>query len=145
MEDSISSPNGRQTYAALFEQSPDIVMGNPLIFAILCDALHQGIERFYDSREEAFRQAKDAEAEGKLHFIKPELMKSTIEDCYALLNIAKNVTDGKYPEDKASVVTIHDGLYREPEQVRIDFHTLLKEYMTDFGSNAKGKIQIEQH
>ena len=145
MEDSISSPNGRQTYAALFEQSPDIVMGNPLIFAILCDALHQGIERFYDSREEAFRQAKDAEAEGKLHLIKPELMKSTIEDCYALLNIAKNVTDGKYPEDKASVVTIHDGLYREPEQVRIDFRTLLKEYMTDFGSNAKGKIQIEQH
>jgi hypothetical protein len=120
-------------------------MGNPLIYAILCDALHQGIEQFYASREEAFRQAKDAEAEGKLHFIKPEMMKRTIEDCFRLVNIAKNVADHKYPEDKASVVTIPDGLYREPEQVRIDFSTLLKEYMTDFGSDANGKIQIEQH
>jgi hypothetical protein len=145
MEDSISRPNGPQTYAALFEQAPDAVMGNPLIYAILCDALHQGVEQFYASREEAFRQAKDAEAEGKLHFIKPELMKQTIEDCFRLVNIAKNVADGKYPEDKASVVTVHDGLYREPEQVRIDFRTLLKEYITDFGSDANGKIQIEQH
>jgi len=145
MEDSISRPSGPQTYAALFEQSPNVVMGNPLIYAILCDALHQGIEQFYASREEAFRQAKDAEAEGKLHFIKPEMMKRTIEDCFRLVNIAKNVADHKYPEDKASVVTIPDGLYREPEQVRIDFSTLLKEYMTDFGSDANGKIQIEQH
>jgi len=147
MEDSISRPSGPQTYAALFEQSPDAVMGNPLIFAILCDALHQGIERFYNSREEAFRQAKDAEAEGRISFIKPELMKSTIEDCYALLNIAKDVADGKYPEDKASVVNVRDSSYawKDEEQVRIDFRTLLKEYMTDFGSNAKGKIQIEQH
>lgn len=122
MEDSISRPSGPQTYAALFEQSPDVVMGNPLIYAILCDALHQGIEQFYASREEAFRQAKDAEAEGKLHFIKPELMKKTIEDCYALLNIAKDVADWKYPKDKASVVTV-----RDQEQVRIDFYTLLKE------------------
>lgn len=141
MEDSISRPSGPQAYAALFEQSPDVVMGNPLIFAILCDALHQGIERFYESREEAFRQAKDAEAEGKIHFVKPELMKKTIEDCYALLNIAKNVADGKYPKSKAHVVKDEDG----NEQLIIDFRTLLKEYMTDFGSDANGKIQIEQH
>lgn len=125
MEDSISRPNGPQTYAALFEQAPDVVMGNPLIYAILCDALHQGIEKFYDSREEAFRQAKDAEAEGKLHFIKPELMKSTIEDCYALLNIAKDVADGQYPESKAYAVVDHHR--PELDRVMIDFRTLLKE------------------
>ena len=129
MEDSISRPNGPQTYAALFEQAPDVVMGNPLIYGILVDALHQGIEQFYASREEAFRQAKDAEAEGKMHFIQPELMKQTIEDCYALLNIAKDVADGKYPKDKASVEcwTPPEGPQPEEEQVRIDFRTLLKE------------------
>lgn len=147
MEDSTHCPSGPQTYAALFEQAPNVVMGNPLIYAILCDALHQGVEQFYASREEAFRQEKDAEAKGKLHFIKPELMKRTIEDCYSLLNIAKNVADGKYPEDKASVVTVRDQSFswRDEDEVRIDFRTLLKEYMTDFGSDANGKIQIEQH
>ncbi len=147
MEDSTRCPSGPQTYAALFEQSPDVVMGNPLIYGILCDALHQGIEKFYESREEAYRQAKDAEAEGKIHFINPDLMKRTIEDCYSLLNIAKDVSDHKYPKDKASVVTIHDSSYawRDEEQVRIDFHSLLKEYKADFGSDANGKIQIEQH
>ena len=127
MEDSISRPSGPQTYAALFEQAPDVVMGNPLIYAILCDALHQGIEQFYASREEAFRQAKDAEAEGKLHFIKPELMKQTIEDCYALLNIAKDVADGKYPESKAHVVGGREYILDDVDQVMIDFRTLLKE------------------
>ena len=127
MEDSISRPSGPQTYAALIEQAPDVVMGNPLIYGILVDAMHHGIEQFYASREEAFRQAKQEEAEGKMHVIQPELMKQTIEDCYALLKIAKDVADWKYPKDKASVVTIPDGLYREPEQVRIDFRTLFKE------------------
>lgn len=141
MEDSISRPNGPQTYAALIEQAPNVVMGNPLIYGILVDAMHQGIEKFYASREEAFRQAKEQEAEGKLHIIQPELMKQTIEDCYALLNIAKNVTDWKYPKSKAHVVEDEDG----NEQLIIDFRTLLKEYMTDFGSDANGKIQIEQH
>ena len=143
MEDSISRPSGPQTYAALFEQSPDVVMGNPLIYAILCDALHQGIEQFYASREEAFRQAKDAEAEGKLHFIKPELMKRTIEDCFRLVNIAKNVADHKYPESKACAIVDHHR--PEIDRVMIDFRALLREYMVDFGSDANGKIQIEQH
>tara|TARA_X000001316_G_scaffold10488_1_gene3294 strand:+ start:354 stop:779 length:426 start_codon:yes stop_codon:yes gene_type:complete len=141
MEDSISRPNGPQTYAALFEQAPDVVMGNPLIYGILVDALHQGVERFYAGREEAFRQAKDAEAEGKIHFIQPELMKQTIEDCYSLLNIASKVADGKYPASKCHVVEDEHG----DETVNIPFRTLLKEYMTDFGSDANGKIQIEQH
>jgi len=141
MEDSISRPSGPQAYAALFEQSPDVVMGNPLIFAILCDALHQGIERFYESREVAFRQAKLEEADGKIHFIQPELMKKTIEDCYSLLNIAKGVADCKYPASKCHVVEDEHG----NEEVNIPFRTLLKEYMTDFGSDANGKIQIEQH
>ena len=152
MADSISRPSGPQTYSALFEQAPDVVMGNPLIYAILCDALHQGIEQFYASREEAFRQAKDAEAEGKIHFIKPELMKQTIEDCFRLVNIAKNVADGKYPESKAHVVVASEYIFnvafnnnKSVDQVMIDFRTLLKEYMTDFGSDANGKIQIEQH
>ena len=126
MEDSISRPSGPQTYAALFEQSPNVVMGNPLIYAILCDALHQGIEQFYASREEAFRQAKDAEAEGKLHFIKPELMKRTIEDCYALLNIAKDVADHKYPKSKAHINVSDNGEW-STESVFIDFRTLLEE------------------
>jgi hypothetical protein len=141
MEESISRPSGPQTYAALFEQAPDVVMGNPLIYAILCDALHQGIEQFYASREEAFRQAKDAEAEGKIHFIKPELMKKTIEDCFRLLNIAKDVADYKYPASKCHVVEDEHG----NERVNVPFRTLLKEYMVDFGSDADGKIQIEQH
>lgn len=127
MEDSISRPSGPQTYAALFEQAPDAVMGNPLVYAVLVDALHHGVESFYASREAAFSQSKEQEAEGMIHFIQPELMKQTIEDCYALLKIAKDVADHKYPKSKASVVTIHDGLHREPEQVRIDFRTLLKE------------------
>jgi hypothetical protein len=143
MEDSISRPNGPQTYAALIEQAPDVVMGNPLIYAILVDALHQGVEHFYESREEAFRQAKDAEAEGKLHFIKPELMKQTIEDCFRLVNIAKNVADGKYPKSEAYALVDHHR--PELDRVMIDFRTLLKEYITDFGSDANGKIQIEQH
>ena len=129
MEDSNRCPSGPQTYAALFEQAPDVVMGNPLIYGILCDALHQGLERFHASREEAFRQAKEAEAEGKIHFIQPELMKKTIEDCFALVNIAKDVADGKYPKDKASVVTVRDSSFsfRDEDEVRIDFRTLLKE------------------
>jgi hypothetical protein len=120
-------------------------MGNPLIYAILCDALHQGIERFYENREEAFRQAKDAEAEGKIHFIKPELMKKTIEDCYALLNIAKNVAAGEYPKDKVYVQHMENEDGRWEDYLFLTYRTLLKEYMTDFGSNANGKIQIEQH
>jgi hypothetical protein len=121
MEDSISRPSGPQTYAALIEQAPDVVMGNPLIYGILVDAMHQGIEQFYASREEAFRQAKDAEAEGKMHIIQPELMKQTIEDCYALLNIAKDVADWKYPKSEAHVVEDEDG----KEHLIIDFRTLL--------------------
>lgn len=147
MEDSTRRPSGPETYAALFEQSPDVVMGNPLIYAILCDALHQGIERFYESREEVFRQAKDAEAEGKISFIKPELMKSTIEDCHDLLSIAKSVADGKYPEEKASVVTVRDSSYawRDEEQVRIDFRNLLRIRQDSDLPPSNGKIQIEQH
>ena len=127
MEDSTRCPSGPETYSALFMQAPDVVMGNPLIYAILCDALHQGIEKFYESREEAFRQAKDAEAEGKLHFIKPELMKKTIEDCYALLNIAKDVADGKYPKSKAHVREIGYGDSDWDDRLSLDFRTLLKE------------------
>ncbi len=127
MEDSTRCPSGPETYSALLMQSPDVVMGNPLIYAILCDALHQGIEKFYESREEAFRQAKDAEAEGKLHFIKPELMKQTIEDCYALLNIAKDVADGKYPKDKVYVREIGYGDSDWDDRLSLDFRTLLKE------------------
>jgi hypothetical protein len=141
MEDSISRPSGPQTYAALIEQAPDVVMGNPLIYGILVDAMHQGIEQFYASREVAFSQAKLEEADGKMHIIQPELMKKTIEDCYSLLNIAKNVADWKYPASKCHVVEDEHG----NERVNIPFRTLLKEYITDFGSDANGKIQIEQH
>ena len=127
MEDSISRPSGPQTYSALFEQAPDVVMGNPLVYAVLVDALHQGIEKFYESREEAFRQAKDAEAEGKIHFIQPELMKQTIEDCFRLVNIAKDVADGKYPKSKARSQYMQTGDGTWEDCLFLSFRKLLEE------------------
>lgn len=125
MED-IRRPSGPETYSALFEQAPDVVMGNPLVYAVLVDALHHGVESFYASREAAFRQAKDKEAEGMIHFIQPELMKKTIEDCYALLKVAKDVADHKYPKSKARVEYREDCCHME-DILFLDFRALLEE------------------
>lgn len=127
MEDSTRRPSGPETYSALFEQAPDVVMGNPLVYAVLVDALHHGVESFYASREAAFRQAKDKEAEGMIHFIQPELMKKTIEDCYALLNVAKDVADGKYPKSKARSQYMQTGDGTWEDRLFLNFRTLLEE------------------
>jgi pantothenate kinase len=106
----MAKPNGPLAYSKLIKQSPNVVTGNPLIYAFLVDAMHQTIEKWYANREEQYQAQKAAELEGNYHFIQPELMKRTIEDCHQLLNIAKDVADGKHSAVKA------------------DYYTLLKEY-----------------